>query len=317
MSNSQLIMESVQLGEPIEHRGVVIAPLFPRRQPRVEYLTLEEAIPLGFRIAEIDAAGAVPELLAENPLESNVLLYDGEELLGAKQNRILNVTVLVAATSETRIPVSCVEEGRWSARSTSFDAAKHTAYPELRRRKAERLSADPFALGLAQGEVWAAVHEKSSRHGVHSPTYAQADIFREREDELARLRGAFPAAPGQCGSLFTLGPDHLCLDYVSRPDAFTRLYPKLLEGYLLDAIERLDSQPTPVERLEEFVATMADAERSRRPSAGLGDDVRLRGERIVGSGLDHEGELIQLSAFSSANGHSRAGTRIVRPSRRR
>jgi hypothetical protein len=91
----------------------------------------------------------VPELLATNPLESNVLLYDGEELLGAKQNRILNVTVLVAATSETRIPVSCVEEGRWSARSTFFDAAKHTAYPELRRRKAERLSADPLALGLA------------------------------------------------------------------------------------------------------------------------------------------------------------------------
>jgi hypothetical protein len=117
--------------------------------------------------------------------------------------------------------------------------------------------------------------------------------------------------------LFTLGPDHVCLDYVSRPDAFTRLYPKLLEGYLLDAIERLDSQPTPVERLEEFVATVAEAERSRRPSAGLGDDVRLRGERIVGSGLDHEGELIQLSAFSSGNGHSRAGTRIVRPSRRR
>jgi hypothetical protein len=149
MTKNQLVTESIQLGEPIEHRGVVIAPLFPRRQPRIEYLTLEEAIPLGFRITELDAAGRVPELLATNPLESNVLLYDGEELLGAKQNRILNVTVLVAATSETRIPVSCVEEGRWSARSTFFDAAKHTAYPELRRRKAERLSADPLALGLA------------------------------------------------------------------------------------------------------------------------------------------------------------------------
>src|SRR5256885_12588694 len=36
------------------------------------------------------------------PLKANVLLYDGEELLGAKQNRILNVTVLVAAQRDRK-----------------------------------------------------------------------------------------------------------------------------------------------------------------------------------------------------------------------
>ena len=80
-------------------------------------MTLEEALALGFRITEVDAAGSVPELIAFNPLDTPVLLYDGEELLGAKQNRILNVTVLVAPKSETKIPVSCVEQGRWHARS--------------------------------------------------------------------------------------------------------------------------------------------------------------------------------------------------------
>src|SRR3954449_8027516 len=128
----------IQLGEPVEHRGVVIVPLFPRTDPRAEYLTLEQAVPLGFHVTEIDAAGSVPELLDKNPLDSNVLLYDGEELVGAKQNRILNVTVLVPAQTDIRIPVSCVEEGRWSARSENFAAARHAAYPELRRRKAER-----------------------------------------------------------------------------------------------------------------------------------------------------------------------------------
>ena len=43
----------------------------------------------------------MPELLAHNPLDPSVLLYYGEELIGAKQNRILNVTVLVTAASET------------------------------------------------------------------------------------------------------------------------------------------------------------------------------------------------------------------------
>src|ERR671934_1323581 len=102
-----------QLGDPVEHRGIVITPLFPRRDPVAHYVTLDEALPLGFRVREVSDAGLVPELLVENPLTQDVLLYDGEELVGAKQNRILNVTVLIAGGSKTRIPVSCVEEGRW------------------------------------------------------------------------------------------------------------------------------------------------------------------------------------------------------------
>src|ERR1051326_655408 len=102
----------IQLGDPVEHRGVVIAPLFPRTDLRAEYLTLDQAVPLGFHVTELDAEASRPELIAKTPLDANVLLYDGEELLGAKQNRILNVTVLVPARSETKIPVSCVEEGR-------------------------------------------------------------------------------------------------------------------------------------------------------------------------------------------------------------
>jgi len=302
----------IQIGEPVEHRGVVVAPLFPRLKPRADYVTLEEALPLGFRVTEVDVAGSVPELAVANPLASNVLLYDGEELLGAKQNRILNVTVLVPAKSETLIPVSCVEEGRWHARSSHFGAAKHAAYPELRRRKAERLSAAPLERGAAQGEVWQALSEKAGRMGVHSPTGAQADVFAAHDRDLGALRRAFPIQPGQSGSLLVLG-ERFCLDYVSRPEAFARLYPKLLEGYLLDALEAVDSPPAG--DLDAFLAAIATGALSRRPSAGLGEDVRLRGEHTIASGLELDGELLQLCVFSTEKREEH--TRIAWPSRRR
>ena len=270
----------IQLGDPVEHRGIVIAPLFPRSDPKADYLTLEEALPLGFRITEVDAAGSVPELLAFNPLEKPVLLYDGEELLGAKQNRILNVTVLVAAKSETRIPVSCVEQGRWHARSASFDAARHTAYPDLRRRKAERLSADPLARGAAQAAVWDEVAAKAGRHGVDSPTGAAADIYREPR---RRARGASTRVParrrGSPERCSRSADDQLCLDYVSRPSAFAQLYPKLLDGYLLDALEQLDGKPAEpreafglrVRRRSRSTATLAiRGPRRRRPPCRRG-----------------------------------------------
>jgi hypothetical protein len=312
---STKLSSTIQLGEPVVHRGIVIAPLFPRRQPCADYIVLEEAIPLGFRVTEVDAAGSVPELLAHNPLDSNVLLYDGEELVGAKQNRILNVTVLVPAQSETRLPVSCVEGGRWSARSTAFAAANHTAYPALRRRKAELLSADPLARGLAQGGVWDEVSAKAVRLHADAPTRAQADIFQARDADLSALRRAFPLAAGQSGAILALGSEALALDYVSRPQAFRSLYPKLLDGYLLDAIERLEGKAADRRALDSFVELIETAPRSRRASVGLGDDLRLRNGGVVGSGLEVDTELVQLSAFSSDES-ARPATRVARPSQR-
>lgn len=305
-----------QVGEPIEHRGIVVTPLFPTRNPVATYMTLDEALPSGLSITEVSDAGSVPELAVVNPLASNVLLYDGEELVGAKQNRILNVTVLVGAESTLPIPVSCVEQGRWAPMSRQFASAPHISHAHLRRRKAEMLAAQPLARGIAQSEVWAEIGEKQVRMDVHSPTGANRDTFEAFEAPLRGLEEAFPLEQGQCGAVLAIGGD-LCLDIVSRPDAFARLWPKLRSGYLLDALERLDQRPARMEQVHGFLDEVTDAVTTRGPSAGIGNDVRLRGPGVVGSGLELEGERIQLSAFTSDDEGRSAFSRIARPSRRR
>jgi hypothetical protein len=311
-----ILNQIVQIGDALEHRGIVVCPLFPRRDPNASYITLDEALPRGLRVREVDEAGTVPELVVENPLDARVLLYDGEELVGAKQNRILNVSVLVEAKSTLKIPVSCVEQGRWSRRSEHFAAGGHISNHELRRRKAEAQAARPLARGIAQGEVWDAVHKKAMLMSVESPTGASSDIYRAYERDLRALEDAFPGQPGQCGAILGLGDD-MCVDLVSQPDAFARLWPKLRAGYLLDALEQLDGKPTPFAVLPTFLGWVGNAERTKQPSPGLGDDLRLRSERVIGSGLEFNGELIQLSAFTSHDGGRRAFGRIARPSSRR
>ena len=61
--------ETFQLGETVEHRGVVVTPLFPLRDPVAEYVTLDEALPRGFRVDEASDAGTVPELVVHNPTD--------------------------------------------------------------------------------------------------------------------------------------------------------------------------------------------------------------------------------------------------------
>ena len=312
-----MIKNIVQTGEPVEHRGIVMTPLFPRRDPAVAYVTLDEALAGGLHITEVDESGSVPELVVENPLDARVLLYDGEELLGAKQNRILNVSVLVEAKSSLRIPVSCVEQGRWRHTSASFSAAPHISHAELRRRKAEAQAARPLVRGIAQGEVWDEVRMLADRMSVDSSTDAVSDIHRAYAKDTRALEGVFPAQPGQCGVILGLGPS-ICIDLVSQPDAFSVLWPKIRAGYLLDALEHLDGKPVSPAAIPMIFYATEKAEWSRQPSAGLGEDVRLRGERVLGSGLELEGEAIQLSVFMGSEGRNRdAFGRIARPTRRR
>ena len=223
-----MTLDTFQLGEPVEHRGIVVAPLFPRRDPVAAYVTLDEALPRGLRITETSDAGSVPELLVENPTGDNVLLYDGEELAGAKQNRILDVSVLAAPRSKLVVSVSCVERGRWRAVSRTFSSAGHVAHTELRRTKARALGAGRLERGAAQGAVWDSVDRRLEALDVDSVTRAHSDAFRAHRRRLDDLAAGLEALPGQCGAVLAIG-DSLCLDAVSLPDAFAALWPKLRE----------------------------------------------------------------------------------------
>ena len=304
-----------QVGDPVQHRGIVVTPLFPRQDPVARYVTLDAGLSRGLTITVTSEDGTVPELAVGNPTDDDVLLYDGEELVGGKQNRILDVNVLVAARTTLTIPVACVEQGRWHAVSKSFAPARHISNAELRRRKAAALADAPLARGAAQETVWASVHELSERMGVRSPTRAHRDVFLAREHELASLEPAFEVEPRQCGVVLGLG-DELCLDAVSRPDAFALLWPKLRAGYLLDALERLDGRPTETKRVLGFLDEVAEAPVVRRPSIGRGSELHLRGPGVLGSGVELDGETVQLSGFTAEGERGRTVGRIARPSRR-
>src|SRR6478735_9383404 len=47
-----MTLDTFQLGEPVEHRGIVVTPLFPRQDPVAVYITLDEALPIGVSCVE-------------------------------------------------------------------------------------------------------------------------------------------------------------------------------------------------------------------------------------------------------------------------
>ena len=99
--------DALRPGEPQQHGSLMVVPLSFARDRGPRYQMLGDALRDGtFHITEVDEGGSVPELRVINQGARGVLILDGEELVGAKQNRILNVSVLVEAHSKVTIPVS-------------------------------------------------------------------------------------------------------------------------------------------------------------------------------------------------------------------
>ena len=138
----------------ITHDTLAVIPLLAANPDDLGLLTLEEA---GDRVlvTEVSEAGSVPFLKVANGADRPLLLLDGEELIGAKQNRILNTTVLVAPHTEVTIPVSCVEQGRWATAAASSAGPVAPTPPSARGRRPHggglSGSAAPLALAAAHG----------------------------------------------------------------------------------------------------------------------------------------------------------------------
>lgn len=101
----------LRIGKRQAYRNMALFPVIMEDAPSPDYLTLDEALQDGaIEITEVSEGGVVPELKVTNKSSRNVLILDGEELVGAKQNRVINVTILIGAKRTVLIPVSCVEQ---------------------------------------------------------------------------------------------------------------------------------------------------------------------------------------------------------------
>ena len=318
----------LRVGAPDVHGPLAVFPLFGP-SPGLEYVAFADGSARGLIVKELDTGASVNDLVVMNATDANVLLYEGEEVLGAQQNRTFDVSVLVPAGMSLRVPVSCVEHGRWdgSRHAEAFTPAPQAAYPALRRMK-NRAAHTRLGSGMdaraEQGAVWNEVAAKSSRLDVSSPTGAMSDVYEQRRDRLRGFESAIALRAGQTGALAAIAGRMTVLDHVSRPDAFATLHAPLVQGYALDALEAGDVMlPAPsLDDAGAFVAAVTAARVTQHDGIGLGRDARFAAHGVSGAGLVAGDELVQLTAFADTGpGDDASGdtpvARIRRPSRRR
>lgn len=311
------------VGEPKVAGPLAVFPVFGP-SPRLDYRAFSTAVEHGAFVKELERGASVNRLLVGNPTDRALLLYEGEQVLGAQQDRTMDSNVLVAAGSQVEVPVSCVEAGRWDGRrhGEHFAPAPQADDPSLRRIKREsalRSARQGLAGRPAQGEVWQEVGSRLQRFGVASESSKFGDLFEQRRGEIGALADDIEPGAGQVGALACVGGAPIALDVVCRPEVFAALHDRLVRGYALDALsaERVRGEVADPTVAGAFFARAMTASRQPVPTPGLGDAHTLVGPRVVGSSLSLEDELIALCAFPSSEPRDEVVGGVARPSRRR
>jgi hypothetical protein len=221
---------------------------------------------------------------------------------------VVNLTILVAAESELTIPVSCVEAGRWRARSRAFSSAPRTQYASGRAKRMAQVTRSMQASGRYysdQAEVWSDIAHKAALLQSSSPTGAMEAIFVDHAAFLDASVAALKPVDRQIGATFMIGDRVIGFDLFDVESTLRKLLPKLVRSA---AVEVLEAKETGASRdaraallqqsCAQFLAVVAGAPAIARGAVGLGEDVRITGHGLAGAALVANGHVVHLSAFA-------------------
>ncbi len=295
-----LTFPNIRVGDPIAHHSISIFPLHSDFESKAQYVLSDEGLAAGtVAVEEINEGGSVPELFVNNQTDFLVLFLEGEELQGAKQNRVLNTSVLVAPKSKIKIPVSCVEQGRWRYTSAQFKSSGSHGSSKLRHiLKSSSYHSIKEGRGhhSNQGEVWDEVSRQMDSLSSHSMTGAMADTYEAYKDKLTEYREHLKYVDGAIGLAVAIGNKVVSVDLFDKPSTCRKVWNRLLSGMIMDALEtELREERVTKSDTEKLLGTLQDSAWEQTKPAGEGEEYRYGVADMHASALVHEGAVVHGS----------------------
>lgn len=265
--------------------------------------------------AVLSAGNDVNTLIVVNNSDKPLYLMPGEIIIGGSQDRtIANELVLAAHSSPTRIPVFCVESGRWGEKgadetlsqienANSSPASEGTVSAALRvdygaSQLAQDADRGKFVATVGhlskasrvavqsekdQSAVWESVAIANSQSGVSpdsgafTANYVNVDNIKKLEPYLENLLAPVSKIDQVVGVLVAINGKIETIDVFDSTPLFHKVWPKLLKSYALDATNVQEANGTKVADLKRDAAEafLAEALGANVASSEAGQGVAL------------------------------------------
>ena len=283
------------VGDAIEYKNLKIFPLELKSAISTRnFTTLDEATDKGWIKIRESGDGEVNFVEVRNNGGDMIFLMTGEMITGAKQDRMLKQDVLVPAHSEwIRVPVFCVEHGRWVSVSPEFKSG-NLVVPNAIRSEAK--------VSESQSDVWAGIARSQDELGVASGSGTVRANYEDEEvcAKIAEYEKHFESMPKisktTVGVVVTTGNRVICFDLFANNQLIGKIWKKLVKSYAMDAI-RGEISSVDHGDIEGFIETLENGRMTSTGTAGLGRLFDITTDHGKGTALVYETAVVHMDYF--------------------
>ena len=292
-------LDTVSAGRPVTRLGTSFFPLYLHANGLPEIATG----PASKLVIEELPHASVPALSVHNPTKTPILIVEGEQFEGGLQNRTVNVTILVAPGAKLKIPVSCVEAGRWGRRR-AYRRGADFAPQNVRQCMQASVAASVRREGARlsdQSAVWEAVDTVLEDVDAPSATRAASDASRVFSRDPARLEAreelvSMGPLPQQCGIAVSRGRWVTEIQLFGAPQLLAEHWGALVGSHLLSRPSHA-GRPSATGVLA-VLRRFGSLPSENSKGVGLGTEHRVEDGRGSGQALSLEGALLHATYYT-------------------
>ncbi len=298
----QQYLGTLEFEQPQFHKNMAVVSLM-NPDSNLEYLVFDEAVNKGLAVEE---TSSVQELKINNKTGKEVLIMQGEFVLGGKQNRMISRNIYMEKNFTGSVPVNCVQQHRWSPTfDKKFSSSKRMATKGVK-----------LAASRSQGEVWNSVACFMAQSGSHSQSHDLGEIFSQKERDVSDYLSAFSLVDGAVGVAIATrmnGDIVYGIDLFDKHATMNKNFKKIIESSAMEAIVGEGEIAAADIDVEEFLDSAKNAIYRKQKSVSLGKDYLISGN-VEGGALSFNRIPVYVTF---ASGHQRNATRHSDLGRRR
>jgi len=292
------LIQKLEIGDPITYGNLTIIPVYSfGKKQKTNIFTLDEAFKNNWiKITEIDG-GRVPEVRITNRTKHKIFLMGGEILSGCKQDRIVAGDVLLRPYSkDLKVPVYCVEHGRWNSVSESFYSKDNLGTYAMRAQAQTKAPS-------AQIGIWEKIASENKKLGVDTATSAYQAAYdkTEHRSKIRKIEKELQQIPflnkDTIGVVIGLGGRIASVDVFADPVLFQRQWPKLLKSSALSSISIKRPGILSQQKAIEFFQYLINKEFISKTALDLGREFSLTDTLVIANALEYQAVILHLAGF--------------------
>ena len=290
MEGTQDMIYNLKILKPLQKNNIAVFFLKTSKINSQSYTNLNKGLyenKVG--IQEYDDTGYRDLLRVKNLSNQNLLLLNGEQIIGhkIKQNRVVASTSLIEKNSEGLIKVSCGEKNRWSALTNEEIGTSDSMFFSRQTLHKQNLS-------------WRQIDNYLDQNSIKSITKDSSIVYKKNKNAVDNIVESFKPDESVIGLAVGNHYGITSLDVFSNPLLFKHYYKKILRSYVVanlnnnKKIINLNEQDVNI-----FLENVYIAEKRKiiNLKGHYGEKYSLQSKKIVGNILYDKTIVVHFTAL--------------------